>query len=225
MKTNQIPNFDPVTQCHYGVINQNSIHPEAMDDIYSNSRDLTYESAVEEIKAKIKGIESVADLDDILKDIGAHYFDGDKRCLLAQAVWDECELVANSEQTDEAIEAVWNEIEQNFNDHYCWDDHSWLYESDGYKLTNCLDYDVFVLTSPYFTYARPCSPCVPNAGDLDSACEENADCFNPCGIGIGEKSFKTFCLGHEWFENDCAPYAVYSVETGEIIASEKEETI
>src|SRR5690606_21275898 len=43
-----------------------------------------------------------------------------------------------------------------------------VYEKDGYKITGCLDFDLFVLNSPYFTFAQFCSPCVPGAGNLDS---------------------------------------------------------
>ena len=74
------------------------------------------------------------------------------------------------------------------------------YEGDGYKLTDCLDSDIFVLKSPYYTFAQFCSPCVPGAGNLD----------NPMAGGV-----KTYCLGHDWFEEGHAPYNVYSIETNE----------
>jgi hypothetical protein len=76
------------------------------------------------------------------------------------------------------------------------------YDNDGYKLTDCLDSDIMVIASPFYTLAPFCSPCVPGAGNLDSACEDGV---------------KTFCLGHDWFESGKAPYAVYSVETGAVV--------
>lgn len=75
----------------------------------------------------------------------------------------------------------------------------WHYCEEGYELTDCLDSDIMVLTSPYYTLAPYCSPCVPGAGDLD-----NAD----------ESGVKTYCLGHSWFSEGRAPYPVYSVKTG-----------
>ena len=75
----------------------------------------------------------------------------------------------------------------------------WSYDADGYELTGCLDNDIFVLTSPYYTFAQFCSPCVPGAGNLD----------NPMSEGV-----KTYCLGADWFENERAPYPVYSVISG-----------
>ena len=80
------------------------------------------------------------------------------------------------------------------------------YEADGYKLTDCLDNDIFVLKSLYFTYAQFCSPCVPGAGNLDTT---------------GPEGVKTYCLGHDWFDDSKAPYPVFSVETGLEVFPEK----
>lgn len=74
----------------------------------------------------------------------------------------------------------------------------WHYSGDGYELTDCLDSTIFVLKSPFYTLAVYCSPCVPGAGDLDNASEDGV---------------KTYCLGHDWFEEGKAPYTVFSVET------------
>lgn len=76
------------------------------------------------------------------------------------------------------------------------------YKDEEYTLTDCLDSDVMVIRSPYWTYASFCSPCVPGAGNLNSA---------------SENGVKTYCLGSEWFDDDKAPYPIYSVETGERI--------
>jgi len=82
----------------------------------------------------------------------------------------------------------------------------WNYSGQGYKLRDCLDNDIFVLKSPYYTLAQFCSPCVPGAGNLDTPCEDGP---------------KTYCLGHDWFEEQKAPYPVYSVETGELVEREE----
>ncbi len=78
----------------------------------------------------------------------------------------------------------------------------WQYCDDGYELSDCLDSGVIVTKSPYYTFAPYCSPCVPGACDLDSACDDGS---------------KAYCLGHDWFEEREAPYPVYSVATGEQI--------
>lgn len=77
---------------------------------------------------------------------------------------------------------------------------------DGdYKATAGECGDIFVIESPYFTYAQFCSPCAPGAcylmNTLDQPCEDN----------------RAYCFGHDWFDDDKAPYPVYSVATGELV--------
>jgi len=55
---------------------------------------------------------------------------------------------------------------------------------------------IMITHSEYYTLTRLCSPCCPNAGDLDSP-DDNGD--------------KTYCLGHDFFGLDGAPYRVYRV--------------
>ncbi len=84
---------------------------------------------------------------------------------------------------------------------------------DGeYTAQSCLDSDVMIMRSPYFTYAPFCSPCVPGACSLDST------------DGRPESGVKAYCFGHDWFDNGVdgpqhAPYVVYSIETGEVVES------
>lgn len=78
------------------------------------------------------------------------------------------------------------------------------YEDNEYTLTSCLNSDIMVIKSPYYTRAQFCSPCVPGAGNLNKWCSTGP---------------KTYCLGHDWFEDNKAPYRVYDVATGEEILS------
>ncbi len=88
---------------------------------------------------------------------------------------------------------------------YSEESQGFTYEREGYKLCDCLNSDVFVILSPYFTHAQFCSPCVPGAGNLDTPVEDGP---------------KTYCLGHDWFQNGIAPYPVYSVATGELVGAQ-----
>lgn len=81
--------------------------------------------------------------------------------------------------------------------------NGWHIKDDEYVIVDCLQSDAMVIKSPYYTLAPFCSPCVPGAGDLNSA-----------GDGV-----KTYCLGHDWFDGGKAPYPVYSVATGEQVAA------
>lgn len=69
------------------------------------------------------------------------------------------------------------------------------------------DCDIFIIRSPYYTYAPFCSPCAPGAGYLGSAEGRTAD-----------DDVKTYCFGHDWFDGGKAPYAVYRVDTNELVA-------
>lgn len=80
---------------------------------------------------------------------------------------------------------------------------SW-YVDDG-ELKACQggdDTDIFILRSPYYTRAQFCSPCAPGAGHLR----------NPDPEGV-----RTYCLGHDWFEDGQAPYPVYRVDNDELV--------
>lgn len=77
------------------------------------------------------------------------------------------------------------------------------YDAEGVSIRTMSDNtELFVLKSPFFTKCQFCSPCAPGAGYL----------MNPCPDGP-----RTYCLGHDWFEDGKAPYPVYSVETGELV--------
>jgi hypothetical protein len=63
--------------------------------------------------------------------------------------------------------------------------------------------DIFISKSPYYTNCQYCSPCAPGAGYIMNT--------------VKEEGIKTYCFGHSWFEDEKAPYPVYSVETEQLI--------
>jgi hypothetical protein len=65
--------------------------------------------------------------------------------------------------------------------------------------------DAWFTKSPYFTRAAFCSPCAPGACHLNNPCEDGERCF---------------CPGHEWFDDDGAPFPIYSVATGELVTKD-----
>lgn len=180
-----ISNADAATGIRYGVISQNSVMPEALDEIMTHGEDVAY-----------------------------------AECLKSHLEAARANFVPSDEDGEEFDE---DEAAQDFADRYQSDGglSDYLYERDGYKLTGCLSNDLFVLKSPFFTYAQFCSPCVPGAGNLDSPFES---AVNQAGLNgedyareASEAGFpRVYCLGHDWFENG-APYAVFSVETGKLV--------
>lgn len=175
-------NVDKATGIHYGVISQHSVNAEAVDEIFRgpNSRDLNYEAYVKQVKDSVR--EAVRQAMD--------------SCMLDSKAEELADFLA-----DEAEGWDW------LGDCYNGDEIDPLYEADGYKVTKCLDADLFILQSPFYTHAQYCSPCVPGAGNIDSPCEDGP---------------KTFCLGHDWFDDGQAPYPVFSVVTGLAVDAGKE---
>ncbi len=87
------------------------------------------------------------------------------------------------------------------------------FEDSEYRLSSCLGSDIMILSSPYYAFAPFCSPCVPGAGNLDSAVEDGSDV---------DSGVKTYALGHEWFESGKAPYLIYRVSDNTLVSSDKE---
>jgi hypothetical protein len=97
------------------------------------------------------------------------------------------------------------------------------YQSDGSGIMDYSDKDydlhisgdnfgIFVMRSPYYTFCRQCSPCAPNAGDLDNPVylteKEREDNVKDYG--------KTYCLPDDFFEDNKAPYEYYRVDNDQI---------
>lgn len=99
-------------------------------------------------------------------------------------------------------------------------------------------FGVWCERSPYYTYAKFCSPCAPGAGDLDNPLIVNAVSPMFCGWGElcthtplaenGEESCihnqgfaKVYAFGHECFESNIAPYRVFRVSDNSEVVSSK----
>lgn len=162
-------NYDEATGCHYGAISVNSISGDMIGVIYDQGENLTYNAFVEEVRGGLRRA---------LKD----YFSDRKH--------------AGISDLDSAVGDAFDAIADGLD--YQEDDDQYLYEADGYKISNSPSLScLFVELSPYYTETVGCSLCVPNAGDLD----------HPLEGGL-----KTYCLGPEWFD-DYSPtkYPVYAV--------------
>jgi len=71
------------------------------------------------------------------------------------------------------------------------------------------DSDIFILKSPYYTYAAFCSPCAPGAGHLRNL-------LSP------EDGVKTYCFGDDWFDDEIpCPYTVYRVVDDAVVYQPK----
>ena len=106
---------------------------------------------------------------------------------------------ASVNDPDEAAQEIVDNVE--------WQDSEsgpFMLEADGVKVQTTSNNELWVFKSPFYTKAQFCSPCVPGAGNLDCFCSDGP---------------KTYCLPVDWFENEIAPYDIWSVETDELVWS------
>lgn len=138
-------NVDKETGIHYGMIAQNSLNPDALEDVF-RARDLGYEQAEKELKDKLRSA-----LEDYYPDYKSA---SDKASRLDYAV-------------DNAFDALdgWADNLESSGPYY--------YESEE-TLQTTDNGELWVFKSPYYTYAQFCSPCVPGAGNLDTPCEPDS---------------------------------------------------
>jgi hypothetical protein len=98
---------------------------------------------------------------------------------------------------------------------------AWNYERDGYVCTfGADDPDMFVIKSPYFTYAQFCSPCAPGACHLNNPLDEPVTIDHETRKAtINYPNNKCYCLGEDWFDDEyqSCEYPYWSVETGELV--------
>lgn len=153
-----LPNQDDVA--HYGVISLNSVNMDMLEVVLQNGECETWGDKF------YRHLEAAKDAMD--------------------GYWDAYER--GDDIKDGALSATADTLmwcEENL-DMMARDDISEI-ETDEFDARLYGDSNVMMVTwSKYTTNARPCSPCCPNAGDLDS--------LDPDG-GI-----KTYCLPEEWLE-------------------------
>lgn len=136
---------------------------------------------------------------------------------LGECSFDSFEAEYGDPQCPDCFGAVVESCEEaRGKDYYCaecessyWSDQCFGDEALGHTLDDgeyqaTLDEqgDVFILKSPYYTYASFCSPCAPGAVHLRNP--------NPDGA-------KGYCFGKDWFENETAPYPVYRVSDNSLV--------
>ncbi len=223
-------NRDEKTGIRYGVISQHSIQPEVMSDIWDSARDLSYESVVDDLKDRI--VSAIEQGETAREALAGVLDDFVRNADLSDPIDQMLDMIKDNDDKTPHRDMLWDVVEQDFNDRYeSGDSHDWLWEKEGYRLESCLNYDVFVSKSPYYTYAQFCSPCVPGAGNLGNAYEGLE--VGPDGYPAFGETFaffaeaagfpKVLCLGHDFFEGEKAPYRVFDVVTGKLVPPPNEE--
>ena len=175
-------NRNPETGIRYGVIHSNRVSPDAFEEIIQNGTDEDYEAWLRELKGELRSA---------LKDYFSDYKWGDEK----------------KSKLDNAVENAFDAISDDLNyDSNGGDCTRYSYEKDGLKIQTASDGDMFVIESPFFTYAQYCSPCAPGACYLMSPLEEPTE-RNKC-----------YCLPGDWFDDDQPPpYPIWEVATGKLV--------
>jgi len=205
----ELPNFDKETNIFYGVISQWDINPEVLNDIYINSRDLNYEEGVKEIQNTIDVFAEEKDLKGLFEYACDMFYYGKYKELYRDSK--KYDMYKNDVQQikdilrsfkAEEYDTIKEILEEEFNNHYEADNPDILYESEGYKIINCLDTDLEIIKSPYYCFAPRCSPCVPCAGNISDISE------------MIEYEKKTYCLDPSFYSDEDKPkYKIYEVAT------------
>ncbi len=182
-----IPNIDPETGIRYGVINANSVDPFALDDIVRLGIDEIYEELCAEIESvvdeELANLRAYGPVYNIVNALLARLSD-----VIPYSTQLEKALVAQVEEvdTEHCRDVIIEWLENELSDSYEAQDTVYRYEEDGYKILFLTgSNNLMVLKSPYTTAVRLCSPCYPNAGDLDSP---------------DTKGFEAYALEPDWFE-------------------------
>lgn len=155
-------------QCHYGVISLNSIGCDALGEAVMSS---CYETWEGRFMSMANSVTHKAEQIQFLVDEGQVVSDEQVDALVKAAILLGTSM--NLQNRDDIAEYKDDEIEAIF-----YHDHN----------------NLMITSSKYKTRANLCSPCYPNAGDLDN-CDEMS-------VNV------TYCLGPEWFEDGKMPYKI-----------------
>jgi hypothetical protein len=140
-------NINSETGIAYGVVNGNTV-PMLADDIFSSGDSTTFAAYKSEMENDIRAA---------LASVVEERTGKDRTARIVEAI--------------DCAELVDSILDSGLNDSLEFDEEEYDYETDGAKLhLGWLGGAplIWVLDSPFVTYAPVCSPCVPNAGDLDN---------------------------------------------------------
>ncbi len=173
-------NRNTTTGVYYGVMNGNQV-PYLLDDIMTNGTDITFQFIRTELCGRLGHILENWDTSDIREGI-AHII-GDYHYRVDDLM--------NDLDLDQTAGDLLDDLECGG----LWDDH----ESDCHEYEYDLGYAkvllswlggsplITVLNSDFVTNCRKCSPCVPNAGDLDSPDENGNQYYCLSADDMGEE--------------------------------------
>lgn len=141
-------NYDPETGIAYGIIAQNSVMPEALDDVMFNGEDLGFESFRQQVKEELQS-----------------------------AVTSVLGTYSSAECSDEEAQEIYDMFDEELGEGYSMGESGpWEY-TEGNLTVRLDETNLWVFKSAYYTKAQYCSPCMPGAGNLDTSCEDGPKAY------------------------------------------------
>jgi hypothetical protein len=183
-----IANINKETGIPYGVIHGNNV-PHLLDDIYTHGDDLSYEAYRQEMLGQIKTLLDEKDVEGLagfIKEYTFSYQHPDPEKEAADIIEDQDDEPATDADADSVFEQLY------LNEHYECDESNYAYTDEkgndfllGYLGGAPL---IWCIKTSKIVKARGCSPCVPNAGDLDTLDEEGGfECYGVPDEYLGDE--------------------------------------
>lgn len=168
-------NTNPETGVRYGCIYLNSLDGDLASDLWMNAENLSEAEAYAELKSEIeRDTESIED---------------EVRIAVAERDY---AMLSNDRYMEDEVEAAYNRLGYDDRDDYIdtrlelESEHIQIEEPTLAGICEGVRYEIshlggapilWVLESPIISKARLCSPCCPNAGDLDSLDDDGYECY------------------------------------------------
>ena len=168
-------NTNPETGIRYGCLYLNSLDSDLANDLWMNAENLSEAEAYAELKSEIE-----RDAENIEEEV---------RISIAERDY---AMLSNDRYMEDEVEAAYNRLGYDDRDDYI--DTRLELESERIQIEEptlagiCegVRYEIswlggapllWVFESPVISKARLCSPCCPNAGDLDSLDDDGYECY------------------------------------------------
>lgn len=170
-----MPNYNPETGIRYGTIYLNHLDADVAYDLWMNGRNVSEENAYDELKSEIE-----RDADAIEEEVTIAIAESDHA------------LLSSERFVENEIEAAYLRLGYDDRDDYI--DTRLELGSEDIQIeepiisgtSEGVEYSIswlggapllWVFKSPIISTAKLCSPCVPNAGDLDSLDDDGYECY------------------------------------------------
>lgn len=186
-----MPNYNPETGVRYGVITLNSLDPDVVQDLWLRGTDLTWQDAMDELRREV---ESEADEIEEQARIKAMEFGITNDREYEDFIEREVEARYNARGYDNREEYVEDQIEHRKDGLYV-EEPTIEGELDGvkYRISHLGGAPLlWVFEGPVGRCRGLCSPCVPNAGDLDSG-------FTIDEVGDG---YECYVVPQDWMRSE-----------------------